>query len=44
MLWLLIAGAQNPVIPFNELDGSVKFPPEQIAAIGVNVGVMGGLV
>ena len=37
------AGLQLPGIGglFVELDGKVKEPPEQIAAIGLNVGVTG---
>jgi hypothetical protein len=39
---LFIAGDQVPVIPFVEVVGSVNVPPEQIGAIGLNVGVAGG--
>ena len=38
---LLIVGAQVPVIPFVEVVGKVMVPPEQIGAIGLNIGVMG---
>jgi hypothetical protein len=40
---LFIAGDQVPVIPFVEVVGSVNVPPEQICAIGSNVGVTDGL-
>jgi hypothetical protein len=36
---LFIAGDQVPVIPFVEEVGSVNVPPEQMGAIGLNVGV-----
>jgi hypothetical protein len=39
---LFIAGDHVPVIPFVEVVGSVIVPPEQIAAIGLNVGVVDG--
>ena len=39
---LSIAGDQVPVIPFVEVVESVNVPPEQIAAIGLNVGVVDG--
>jgi hypothetical protein len=39
---LSIAGDQVPVIPFVEAVESVNVPPEQIAAIGLNVGVVDG--
>jgi hypothetical protein len=40
---LFIAGDHVPVIPLVEVVGSVNVPPTQIAAIGVNVGVVDGL-
>ena len=40
---LLIAGDQEPVIPFVDVVGSVKVPPAQIGAIGLKVGVVDGL-
>ena len=39
---LSIAGDHVPVIPFVEVVESVNVPPEQIAAIGLNVGVVDG--
>ena len=39
---LSIAGDQVPLIPLLELVGSVIVPPEQIATIGLNVGVVDG--
>ena len=39
---LSIAGDQIPVIPSKDVVGKVKVPPEQIAGMGVNVGVAGG--
>ena len=39
---LFIAGDHVPLIPLMELVGSVIAPPEQIAAIGLNVGVVDG--
>ena len=40
---LFIAGNHVPLIPLFEVVGSVNVPPEQIAAIGLNVGVTDGL-
>lgn len=40
---LFTAGDQVPLIPLFEVEGSVIVPPEQIAAIGLNVGVVEGL-
>ncbi len=40
---MFIAGDQVPVIPFVEEVGSVNVPPEQMGAIGLNVGVTDGL-
>ena len=39
---LSIAGDHVPVIPFVEEDGKVNVPPEQMGAIGLNVGVVDG--
>jgi hypothetical protein len=39
---LFIAGDHVPVNPFIEVVGKVIVPPEQIGAIGLNVGVAGG--
>ncbi len=39
---LFIAGDHVPVIPFVEEDGKVNVPPEQMGAIGLNVGVVDG--
>ncbi len=41
MAVLLTAGDHDPVIPFEEVVGSVNDPPLQIGAICVNVGVTG---
>jgi hypothetical protein len=38
---LSTAGDQFPVNPFVEFVGRVKVPPEQIGAMGLNVGVCG---
>ena len=40
---LLIEGAQVPFIPFNDVVGKEKDPPEQIGAIWVNVGNVGAV-
>jgi hypothetical protein len=41
---LFKAGFQVPVIPFKDVVGkAAKTPPEQIAATGLNVGVIFGL-
>ena len=40
---LSILGNHVPVIPFVEEDGKVNVPPEQMGAIGLNVGVVDGL-
>ena len=41
---LFNAGAQVPVIPLLEVVGkAVNIPPEQIAATGLNIGVIFGL-
>jgi len=41
---LFSAGDQLPVIPFNDVVGKAdNVPPEQIAATGLNVGVIFGL-
>ena len=43
--WLFNAGDQVPVIPFNDVFGNgVIVFPAQTAAIGLNVGVMFGLM
>ena len=39
---LFTAGDHVPVIPFVEFVGNVNVPPEQMGAIGLNVGVAGG--
>jgi hypothetical protein len=38
---LFIAGDQLPENPFIELVGRVIVPPEQMGAIGLNVGIVG---
>ncbi len=38
---LFTAGDQLPVKPFIELGGRVMIPPEQMGAMGLNVGVCG---
>ena len=41
---LLSAGDQVPVMPFNDVVGNAdKVAPEQIAATGLNVGIIFGL-
>jgi hypothetical protein len=40
---LLIAGDHDPVIPFVDVVGRVKVPPEQIAGTCVKVGIVPGL-
>ncbi|MBL0134202.1 MAG: hypothetical protein IPP79_09400 [Chitinophagaceae bacterium] len=43
MAVLFNAGAQVPVIPFNDVVGrAAKAPPEQMAATGLNVGTSVG--
>jgi hypothetical protein len=38
---LFTAGSQLPVNPFVDVVGRVKVPPEQIGAMGLNVGATG---